>query len=159
MSRGKPEALAPSDPLGWVGAQDGESRNALIPEMVGERGFEPPTPWSRTRCSTRLSHSPTRGFSPDVSSVYCTPPGPANFLPPAASPRSVASPVTPVKLPHPAQAAGIPAGQWQHDRRECGGSAYFPTTMTSKLPAIMGGRARGLSGVGSGLGPNSAVTT
>ena len=27
-------------------------------EMVGERGFEPPTPWSRTRCSTRLSHSP-----------------------------------------------------------------------------------------------------
>ena len=42
--------------------------NALIKEskavsisnlrMVGERGFEPPTPWSRTRCSTRLSHSP-----------------------------------------------------------------------------------------------------
>ena len=27
--------------------------------LVGERGFEPPTPWSRTRCSTRLSHSPT----------------------------------------------------------------------------------------------------
>ena len=27
-------------------------------KMVGERGFEPPTPWSRTRCSTRLSHSP-----------------------------------------------------------------------------------------------------
>ena len=26
--------------------------------LVGERGFEPPTPWSRTRCSTRLSHSP-----------------------------------------------------------------------------------------------------
>src|SRR3989440_6833170 len=26
---------------------------------IGERGFEPPTPWSRTRCSTRLSHSPT----------------------------------------------------------------------------------------------------
>src|SRR5437764_15122347 len=31
----------------------------LHPELVGERGFEPPTPWSRTRCSTRLSHSPT----------------------------------------------------------------------------------------------------
>ncbi len=29
--------------------------------LVGERGFEPPTPWSRTRCSTRLSHSPTVG--------------------------------------------------------------------------------------------------
>src|SRR5580692_11527865 len=31
----------------------------LLKIMVGERGFEPPTPWSRTRCSTRLSHSPT----------------------------------------------------------------------------------------------------
>ena len=29
-----------------------------IKVLVGERGFEPPTPWSRTRCSTRLSHSP-----------------------------------------------------------------------------------------------------
>jgi hypothetical protein len=32
--------------------------------MVGERGFEPPTPWSRTRCSTRLSHSPTTHLVP-----------------------------------------------------------------------------------------------
>ena len=31
----------------------------LLKILVGERGFEPPTPWSRTRCSTRLSHSPT----------------------------------------------------------------------------------------------------
>src|ERR1039457_1228794 len=31
----------------------------LLKRLVGERGFEPPTPWSRTRCSTRLSHSPT----------------------------------------------------------------------------------------------------
>jgi hypothetical protein len=30
----------------------------LSTRLVGERGFEPPTPWSRTRCSTRLSHSP-----------------------------------------------------------------------------------------------------
>ncbi len=27
--------------------------------MVGARGFEPPTPCSRSRCSTRLSHAPT----------------------------------------------------------------------------------------------------
>src|SRR5262245_7356164 len=27
--------------------------------MVGARGFEPPTPRSRTECSTRLSHAPT----------------------------------------------------------------------------------------------------
>src|SRR3979411_1942935 len=34
----------------------------LLKRLVGERGFEPPTPWSRTRCSTRLSHSPTDGW-------------------------------------------------------------------------------------------------
>src|SRR5205085_6128121 len=28
--------------------------------MVGARGFEPPTPRSRTECSTRLSHAPTK---------------------------------------------------------------------------------------------------
>jgi len=33
----------------------------LLIRLVGERGFEPPTPWSRTRCSTRLSHSPNLG--------------------------------------------------------------------------------------------------
>ena len=33
----------------------------LLILLVGERGFEPPTPWSRTRCSTRLSHSPNMG--------------------------------------------------------------------------------------------------
>src|SRR6185312_12192468 len=27
--------------------------------VVGARGFEPPTPRSRTECSTRLSHAPT----------------------------------------------------------------------------------------------------
>ena len=29
---------------------------------VGETGFEPATPWSRTKCSTRLSHSPNSGL-------------------------------------------------------------------------------------------------
>ena len=28
-------------------------------KMVGARGFEPPTPWSRTRCATRLRYAPT----------------------------------------------------------------------------------------------------
>ncbi len=27
-------------------------------KMVGARGFEPPTPWSRTRCATRLRYAP-----------------------------------------------------------------------------------------------------
>jgi hypothetical protein len=35
-----------------------EAKLLIIIILVGERGFEPPTPWSRTRCSTRLSHSP-----------------------------------------------------------------------------------------------------
>jgi hypothetical protein len=35
-----------------------EAKLLTIKVLVGERGFEPPTPWSRTRCSTRLSHSP-----------------------------------------------------------------------------------------------------
>ena len=29
--------------------------------MVGARGFEPPTPSSRTKCATRLRHAPTEG--------------------------------------------------------------------------------------------------
>src|SRR5215831_3422300 len=41
-----------------AGRCQGRSR-ALDEKMVGARGFEPPTPWSRTRCSTRLSHAPT----------------------------------------------------------------------------------------------------
>ncbi len=31
----------------------------ILREVVGARGFEPPTPRSRTECSTRLSHAPT----------------------------------------------------------------------------------------------------
>ena len=26
--------------------------------VVGEKGFEPSTPWSQTRCATRLRYSP-----------------------------------------------------------------------------------------------------
>ena len=28
--------------------------------LVGVEGFEPPTPWSQTRCATRLRYTPTR---------------------------------------------------------------------------------------------------
>lgn len=28
--------------------------------VVGARGFEPPTPWSRTRCATRLRYAPNK---------------------------------------------------------------------------------------------------
>src|SRR5437588_11728854 len=33
-------------------------RSKLL-KLVGARGFEPPTPWSRTRCATRLRYAPT----------------------------------------------------------------------------------------------------
>jgi hypothetical protein len=29
-------------------------------KMVGKTGFEPATPWSQTRCSTKLSHFPIK---------------------------------------------------------------------------------------------------
>src|SRR5438552_14901389 len=44
--------------------------------VVGARGFEPPTPRSRTECSTRLSHAPTEAngyLTPDatVNATVC----------------------------------------------------------------------------------------
>ena len=39
------------------------SANVFREKVVGARGFEPPTPRSRTECSTRLSHAPTRRHS------------------------------------------------------------------------------------------------
>ena len=38
---------------------DGNSGRSRDVMLVGARGFEPPTPRSRTECSTRLSHAPT----------------------------------------------------------------------------------------------------
>ena len=37
--------------------------------MVGETGFEPATPWSRTKCSTRLSHSPMSNRLPNPTEL------------------------------------------------------------------------------------------
>ena len=31
----------------------------LVLFVVGARGFEPPTPWSQTRCAARLRYAPT----------------------------------------------------------------------------------------------------
>jgi hypothetical protein len=35
-----------------------ESSAGLTKKLVGARGFEPPTPWSRTMCATRLRYAP-----------------------------------------------------------------------------------------------------
>ena len=37
--------------------------------MVGKTGFEPATPWSQTKCSTKLSHFPISG-APDRSRTH-----------------------------------------------------------------------------------------
>src|SRR4029453_12699217 len=65
-------------------------------EMVGARGFEPPTPWSRTRCSTRLSHAPTSSlcgsmlhFRPAVPGVPPQQGHEAALLAPFAPPTAV----------------------------------------------------------------------
>jgi hypothetical protein len=47
-----------------------EMQFMCLKRLVGERGFEPPTPWSRTRCSTRLSHSPTDYWMADRHCIY-----------------------------------------------------------------------------------------
>ena len=50
---------------------------ALQGKMVGARGFEPPTPWSRTRCATRLRYAPTEWNEPSLGSLlgpYSAPP-------------------------------------------------------------------------------------
>jgi hypothetical protein len=40
--------------------------------MVGKTGFEPATPWSQTRCSTKLSHFPFFPVSPKRSQIDWT---------------------------------------------------------------------------------------
>ena len=35
-------------------------KQRLINKMVGKTGFEPATPWSQTKCSTKLSHFPIK---------------------------------------------------------------------------------------------------
>lgn len=40
------------------------STYSLTPQ-IGVRGFEPPTPWSRTKCATRLRYTPK--FSRDLT--------------------------------------------------------------------------------------------
>ena len=39
----------------------------FVYKMVGMTGFEPATPWSQTKCSTKLSHIPLLNGVPDRS--------------------------------------------------------------------------------------------
>ena len=59
----RPAALSPAAPSGARGALGGQRRTALLftagGKVVGARGFEPPTPWSQTRCATGLRYAPT----------------------------------------------------------------------------------------------------
>ncbi len=57
-----PEGTGPKTKAGT----EGNSPTVPASLMVGETGFEPATPWSRTKCSTRLSHSPSSLHLPRV---------------------------------------------------------------------------------------------
>jgi hypothetical protein len=48
----------------------GLSAAKLLRNLVGVRGFEPPTPSSRTRCATRLRYTPTSRRSRPASRPY-----------------------------------------------------------------------------------------
>ena len=54
------KALLPFTPRCRSENRATSSKDAGWKEMVGARGFEPPTTRSRTVCSTRLSYAPTR---------------------------------------------------------------------------------------------------
>ena len=47
--------------LGLVAVRQERLRTQRVMELVGARGFEPPTSASRTLRSTKLSHAPTEG--------------------------------------------------------------------------------------------------
>jgi hypothetical protein len=59
-------------------------------KVVGARGFEPPTPRSRTECSTRLSHAPTKAcpYSTSTSAAHA----PLNHRPRKQGPKKGAIP-------------------------------------------------------------------
>ena len=44
--------------LNWINPnQSFFDHNSL--KVVGDAGFEPATPWTQTKCATKLRHSPT----------------------------------------------------------------------------------------------------
>src|SRR5262247_3679127 len=61
-----PESQVPRRALGEVAVtdplhqtSDQHPRRLHRENVVGASGFEPPTPWSRTKCATRLRYAPT----------------------------------------------------------------------------------------------------
>ncbi len=57
MARRAPRASMPA--LVRSGAVERLPEVRASKKVVGARGFEPPTPWSRTRCATRLRYAPS----------------------------------------------------------------------------------------------------
>ena len=64
-----------SCPLWDSNPQSSNEEIAVCVFMVRMTGFEPATPWSQTRCSTKLSHTPqsvlTSVFRRDASVIIC----------------------------------------------------------------------------------------
>src|SRR6202043_3659939 len=57
--RHEPSARSKTKPAGAADCLHEADRREFSKVLVGAAGFEPATPSSRTRCSTRLSHAPT----------------------------------------------------------------------------------------------------
>ncbi len=60
------QAIAISEEMGWLSRamwklvadiKKGRIKRSSL-KMVGATGFEPATPWSQTRCATKLRHAP-----------------------------------------------------------------------------------------------------
>lgn len=72
------EALGQRTATAWAASKNGgpeppDFSGCPGPHMpVGETGFEPATPWSRTKCSTRLSHSPMCGANYSMAPALST---------------------------------------------------------------------------------------
>ena len=87
-----PSAGIPRVRIDPMEALDGTIPTAQAAEMVGVRGFEPPTSATRTQRSTRLSHTPTAGkVGPSAARVNAPDPEPARTLV-LYSPRSTKMP-------------------------------------------------------------------
>src|SRR5262249_35324670 len=81
--------------------------------LVGARGFEPPTPRSRTECSTRLSHAPTGRDTYPTPRAVQSKAGPSN----RSSPLGVrlrtcyfGSPLNPSQRTFTCQLVNVPGG-------------------------------------------------
>ena len=113
-------------PSGAGQAPNGERERAADPKScnprdrrhfskVGETGFEPATPWSRTKCSTRLSHSPVSLWSDSRRLAFGTLGArkAAFLLPAVGGVKGSLAPARVSNCPRGSRATGMDGEAWQ----------------------------------------------